>query len=133
MPTSRPNEPAYVVHTVAFAAFCAARHGIDARRALEEAVNAGGDADTIGAIVGALVGARHGLSGLPKDLRDGLEDGPLGRSHLLLLARALANGETRAPGYSAARLLLRNVLLVPVILGHVAFRVIGLVIPRRAS
>ena len=123
----------YVVHTVAFAAFCAARHGIDARRALEEAVNAGGDADTIGAIVGALVGARHGLSGLPKDLRDGLEDGPLGRSNLLLLARALANGGTRAPGYSAARLLLRNLLLVPVILGHVAFRVIGLVIPRRAS
>jgi hypothetical protein len=51
----------------------------------------------------------------------------------LLLARALANGGTRAPGYSAARLLLRNLLLVPVILGHVAFRVIGLVIPRRAS
>jgi ADP-ribosyl-[dinitrogen reductase] hydrolase len=123
----------YVVHTVAFAAFCAARHGSDARRALEEAVNAGGDADTIGAIVGALVGARHGLSGLPKDLCESLEDGPLGRRHLVRLAQALANGEARAPGYSATKLLLRNVLLVPVILGHVAFRVVGLVLPRRAA
>jgi len=120
----------YVVHTVAFAAFCAARFGIDARKALEEAVNAGGDTDTIGAIVGALVGARHGIAGLPKDLVDSLEDGPLGRGHLILLAKALGNGETLVPRYSAAKLLVRNVLLVPVILAHVAWRVVGLLIPR---
>ena len=115
----------YVVHTVAFAAFCARRFGADARCAIEEAVNAGGDTDTIGAIVGALVGARHGLSGLPGDLVADLEDGPLGRGHLLALARALAQGETRAPGFSGLRLLARNALLVPVILAHVARRLVA--------
>jgi ADP-ribosylglycohydrolase len=115
----------YVVHTVAFAAFCARRFGADARPALEEAVNAGGDTDTIGAIVGALVGARHGLSGLPRELVDGLEDGPLGRSHLLALAQALAQGDNRTPGFSAVRLLLRNAMLIPVILAHVAWRIVG--------
>ncbi len=116
----------FVLHTVPFAAYVHARWGGDARRAMEEAVNAGGDADTIGAIVGALAGARHGLSGLPQDLVERLEDGPLGRRHLLALARALAAGSpARPPGYSALRLLARNLLLIPVILGHVGFRIVG--------
>lgn len=120
----------FVLHTVPFAAFCAARHGDDPRRALVEAVNAGGDADTIGAIVGALVGARHGRSCLPADLVAALEDGPLGRSHLEALAHALATGE-RPPGYSAILLLLRNTLLVPVVLAHAGWRAIGPLFVRR--
>jgi ADP-ribosylglycohydrolase len=107
----------YVVHTVAFASFCAARFGSDPRAALEEAVNAGGDTDTIGAVVGALVGARHGASGLPRDLLAALENGPLGRDHLRALGKALATRST-APRYSWPLLLLRNLALMPVILAH---------------
>ncbi|MBI5543438.1 MAG: ADP-ribosylglycohydrolase family protein [Deltaproteobacteria bacterium] len=116
----------FVVHTVPFAAYALARWGDDPRKALEETVNAGGDTDTTGAIVGALLGTRHGLSGLPQDLIQLLEDGPLGRRHLLALAHALASGvPARPPGYSALRLLARNLLLIPVIFGHVAWRMVG--------
>lgn len=116
----------FVLHTVPFAAYCAARWGDDPRQAIEEAANAGGDTDTIGAIVGALVGARHGLSGLPQDLVEHLEDGPLGRSHLLALAKGLATGlAQRPPPFSALLLLLRNLALVPVIFGHLGYRALG--------
>jgi len=50
------------------AAFCLAtmlRHPDDFSAAVLEAVNAGGDTDTNAAIVGALIGARVGASGLP--------------------------------------------------------------------
>ncbi|HEY3446541.1 MAG TPA: ADP-ribosylglycohydrolase family protein [Myxococcales bacterium] len=121
----------FVLHTVPFAAYAYARWGADPRQALEEAVNAGGDSDTTGAIVGALVGARHGLSGLPQDLVEHLEDGPLGRRHLLALAHALASGiPARPPGYSALKLLARNLLLLPVIFGHVGWRVVGALFKR---
>jgi ADP-ribosylglycohydrolase len=43
------------------------RNGSDFRGAVLEAINAGGDTDTNGAIVGAMVGARVGFSGIPKD------------------------------------------------------------------
>jgi hypothetical protein len=97
----------FVLHTVPFAHYCHLRHGGDA---LVEAVNAGGDTDTIGAIVGAWTGP-------PPHLVELLGDGPFGRSHLRALARALARGEP-PPRYSAVRALVRNMALYPVILAH---------------
>jgi ADP-ribosyl-[dinitrogen reductase] hydrolase len=107
----------FVVHTVAFAAYCAARYGADPAQAIAAAVNAGGDTDSIGAIVGALVGARHGAAALPAPLIDALEDGPLGRGHLAALADALS-GSGRPPRFRPALLLLRNLSLFPVVLAH---------------
>jgi ADP-ribosyl-[dinitrogen reductase] hydrolase len=104
----------FVLHTVAFAHYCHLRHGPQA--ALLEAVNAGGDTDTIGAIVGAWTGA-------PPELVAGLGDGPFGRSHLLALAHALAEGQP-PPRYSAARALARNLALYPVVIGHVLRRLL---------
>ncbi len=46
-------------------AFWQLRHAADWRAALVDTVNRGGDADTNGAIVGALLGARHGASAIP--------------------------------------------------------------------
>jgi ADP-ribosylglycohydrolase len=46
------------------------------------AVNAGGAADTVGAITGALAGAANGASGIPQHLIDGLE----GRIYISLAA-----------------------------------------------
>ncbi|WP_405060900.1 ADP-ribosylglycohydrolase family protein [Kribbella sp. NBC_01505] len=44
--------------------------GTDVRAALTTAASLGGDTDTIAAICGAVLGAHHGMSGLPSDLLD---------------------------------------------------------------
>jgi ADP-ribosyl-[dinitrogen reductase] hydrolase len=98
----------FVVHTVPFALFCHLRHG---ETALLEAVNAGGDTDTIGAIVGAW------SPRVPGELIDALGDGPFGRTHLRGLARALACGEP-PPAWSWVRAMVRNLALYPVVLAH---------------
>ena len=54
--------------TVPFALWCAARHLDDLTEALWETASAAGDVDTTCAIVGGVVGARTGLSGVPADL-----------------------------------------------------------------
>ncbi len=58
--------------------------------AVTHAVGCGGDADTIGAMAGAIAGARHGVSAIPQRWLDALEDGPKGRSHVIRLADRLA-------------------------------------------
>lgn len=46
---------------------------VGAREAIVNAVNRGGDADTIGAIAGAVAGARFGPDSLPEQWLDLLE------------------------------------------------------------
>ena len=89
----------YVVSTVAFATFCFLRHGDDPMRALSGAIGAGGDTDSIGAILGAWLGALHGEAGLPGDLIGRIHDGPFGPTHLRALAACLARSgrASRAP------------------------------------
>ncbi len=112
----------FVVHTVAFASYCFARHGDDPMRALTEAVGAGGDADSIAAILGAWLGALHGASALPMPLIDRIHDGPFGPTHLRALAACLADRRAgtsgRIPRYSTTAALARNLALYPVVLAH---------------
>jgi ADP-ribosyl-[dinitrogen reductase] hydrolase len=112
----------YVLHTVPFAVFCFLRFANDPMRALSEAISAGGDTDSVAAIVGAWMGALHGENGLPTDLISRVHDGPFGPSHLRSLANCLANicegTECRVPRYSRIAALARNLALYPVILGH---------------
>ncbi|HBL16311.1 MAG TPA: hypothetical protein DD417_06015 [Elusimicrobia bacterium] len=54
------------------------------------AINSGGDADTLGALVGALSGAHNGIEAIPERLRTQLKD----QDKLIALADALA---TAAP------------------------------------
>jgi poly(ADP-ribose) glycohydrolase ARH3 len=54
------------------------------------AVRCGGDADTIGAMAGAISAARAGASAIPSRWLDALEEGPKGRSHVERLAERLA-------------------------------------------
>jgi len=57
-----------------------------AEDAVVTAVNRGGDTDTVGAVTGALAGARFGVDALPERWVDTVEY----RNDLELLARALA-------------------------------------------
>jgi ADP-ribosyl-[dinitrogen reductase] hydrolase len=118
----------YVVSSVAFATFCFLRHGDDPLPALSEAISAGGDTDSIGAILGSWLGAQHGEAGLPGDLIGRIHDGPFGPSHLRALAECLAGRREgrhgRVPRYSTTAALARNLAMYPVILSHGLWRLI---------
>ena len=53
------------------------------------AIACGGDTDTIGAMAGAIAGARHGSTAIPTRWLEALEDGDRGRSYVEELARRL--------------------------------------------
>lgn len=112
----------FVEHTIPFAVFCFARYGEEPLAALIEAVSAGGDTDTIGAVLGAWLGALHGEAGLPAPLLKRIHDGPFGPTHLRQLAACLASAREGSlvpvPAYSPAAALARNLALYPVILAH---------------
>jgi ADP-ribosylglycohydrolase len=112
----------YVVETLAFATYCFLRFGEEPRLALIEAVSAGGDTDSIGAVLGGWLGARHGEGRLPADLLALIHDGPFGPTQLRLLAACLHSirrGEPASvPSYSTAAALARNLALYPVVLAH---------------
>ncbi len=86
----------FVVHTVPSAVFCALR-AEDVRLALEYAVRLGGDTDTTGAIVGALVGARDGAAALPRDWLEGIRDWPVSVGSLRALAESVAMHRAAPP------------------------------------
>lgn len=125
-PTSEAAEAlgntGFILHTAALASFCFQRFGADPLAALQEVISAGGDTDSIGAIVGAWAGALHGAAGLPAELVAQIHDGPFGPTHLRALAadlEAARAGRPLAPArYSVLAALLRNLLLYPVVLGH---------------
>ena len=63
---------AFVLESVSCALYILMRHGDDPEEALVRAVNDTKDSDTVGAIVGAAVGALHGTAALPRRWVDGL-------------------------------------------------------------
>lgn len=63
----------------------------DFQQAVILAVNLGGDTDTIGAMAGAAAGAYYGLGGLPPGWVQVLENGSLGRDHVLNLCQKAAD------------------------------------------
>jgi len=77
-------------------AFCADRHFESFDEGLVWAVNLGGDADTNGAVTGALLGARDGVSAIPKRWLDRLEP----RAELAALADRLLPSGWPATGQS---------------------------------
>jgi ADP-ribosyl-[dinitrogen reductase] hydrolase len=63
---------ANLFETVPSVLYILAKHGASAEEAIVRAVNDTRDSDTIGAIVGAAVGALHGMKGLPQPWIDDL-------------------------------------------------------------
>jgi len=84
----------FSITAVPTALLIASRHLEDYRAAVLEAVNLGGDADSIGAMAGAVVGAWCGISGIPEDWQSRV----LARGQVLLRAQALLTGK-KNPGW----------------------------------
>ena len=72
--------------SVPTAIYAAAGHS-GFEEAVTFAVSCGGDADTIGAMTGAIAGARYGAEAIPSRWLDALEEGDRGRSFVEDLAR----------------------------------------------
>lgn len=64
----------FVIYSFPFVCGAVRVLGEDPRACLEEIVNLGGDADTTGAMAGAILGAAHGMSAFPYSWRKPLED-----------------------------------------------------------
>jgi ADP-ribosyl-[dinitrogen reductase] hydrolase len=101
-------------------------HGGDFRQAVEEVIDLGGDADSTGAIVGAITGATVGASGIPQEWIDGLWEWPRSVNWMRELARRLASQAPLCPGAQDQGavplfwpgLIPRNLLFLTVVLAH---------------
>jgi poly(ADP-ribose) glycohydrolase ARH3 len=78
---------------------CFADSPNDYAATIARAIGQGNDVDTLAAMAGALSGARLGLTGIPENLLECLEDNFQGKTFLLELAEKLWNAhESRASG-----------------------------------
>jgi len=91
----------YAFHTVPVAIYATLRHPGDFKAALTATLNCGGDTDTVGAIVGALMGASVGPCGILPEWLNRIADWPRSVSLLKKLARELAApiGEGKTVAY----------------------------------
>jgi poly(ADP-ribose) glycohydrolase ARH3 len=71
------------------ALYCAQRHPESYLKAVGFACKLGGDADSIAAITGAILGAFHGVNAIPKAWLAGLENEDRGRDYAMDLAQRL--------------------------------------------
>lgn len=113
----------YSLHVVPVAIYAWLRHLGDFRTALMSALNCGGDTDTVGAIVGALVGVTGGKRCIPSEWSDGIWEWPYSRSFIQRVADRLAMQRrgalmTSSVSYFWPGKLPRNILFLVTVLVH---------------
>jgi ADP-ribosyl-[dinitrogen reductase] hydrolase len=113
----------YAFQTVPVAIFAALRYPEDFHSALTEVVACGGDTDTVGAITGALVGARVGLAGIPDTWQSRLIDWPRSIGLLLRISERLNQQITTSSILGSVRYFwpvipLRNLFFLAIVIGH---------------
>jgi ADP-ribosylglycohydrolase len=116
----------YVYHTVPVVAYAWYRHFGSFEQTLSSVLDCGGDADTTGAIAGALAGAVVGEGGIPVAWLRGFRDFPRSRSLLREIAGRLATSCCAESERSSARpvcyfwpaLIPRNLIFLLVVLLH---------------
>jgi ADP-ribosyl-[dinitrogen reductase] hydrolase len=79
-PHNTTSPSGWVLDTLEVAVWCFLNTH-DFEDAVVQAINRGDDADTVGAVVGALAGARYGASGIPERWLLALKDAPLLLQH----------------------------------------------------
>ena len=105
----------YVLHTLSTAVAFFCLPAASPFESLVMCIRQGGDTDTIGAILGGWLGALNGPGAWPAELAEKLEKGV--RLHLHALAEATVGGGT-VPRRNWLFLLIRNLALYPVVIGH---------------
>jgi ADP-ribosylglycohydrolase len=113
----------YAYHSVPVALYAWLRHPDDFRKALLAVLDCGGDTDTVGAILGALMGAQSGRGAIPKVWLDGICDSPRSTGLLAQVAVRLNQQRTtkRALGpvrYTWPLLAIRNLVFLITVLCH---------------
>jgi len=113
----------YAYHSVPVALYAWLRHPDDFRMALTAALDCGGDTDTVGAILGALMGARLGRKAIPQEWLEGICDQPRSVGLLSRVAERLSQqlAANRAIGparYFWPWLVVRNGVFLITVLCH---------------
>ena len=113
----------YVLHGLPVVIQCWLSHPEDYETAMETIVRCGGDTDTNAAMLGAIVGARVKVEGIPSRWREGICDWPLSMSVIEQTAENLKqyriSGEAKQikkPAWLAC--LCRNLLFLAIVLMH---------------
>ena len=115
--------PGYIYHSVAVAIHACLAHPQDYRAAITSVVRCGGDTDSTAAIVGGIVGASVGCSGIPPEWLTTLIEWPRTVSWMERLGAQLAStlqsdSKARPIRLPALGLLLRNLFFLIVVLYH---------------
>jgi ADP-ribosylglycohydrolase len=113
----------YIYHTVPCVIQTWLRYSDDFAGGILEIISAGGDTDTTGAILGAILGARAGKEGIPETWLNGIIEWPRSIQWIERLGNALANavdghGEGFYPPYFIPGIILRNAFFLIVVLAH---------------
>jgi len=109
----------YCYHTVPCVLQVWFRFGDDLEQGLVQIILAGGDTDTAGAILGAIVGARAGKAAIKTEWLDGILDWPRSVDWLERLGRSLADpSQSAPPAYFWPAVLPRNVVFLLIVLAH---------------
>ncbi|MEM9644999.1 MAG: ADP-ribosylglycohydrolase family protein [Planctomycetota bacterium] len=128
----------YTYHTVPIAIHAWLSHASDYRQAVTTIIQCGGDADTTAAIVGGIVGAGVGETGIPSEWVDGIWEYPRSVAWMRSLGERLAamdeatspssgqrptdglvaSSTTNAPSINPIAVLIRNILFLFIVLFH---------------
>ncbi|HMP82108.1 MAG TPA: ADP-ribosylglycohydrolase family protein [Verrucomicrobiota bacterium] len=113
----------YSLHVVPVAIYAWLRHPGDFRTAMINTLDCGGDTDTVGAILGAIMGATIGKQGIPRDWLDDICDWPRSVSFMERVATRLAEQAGRQDSLGPVHhfwpgLIPRNLLFLAIVLSH---------------
>jgi len=119
----------FVMHTVPVVLHAWLSFPEDYASAVRSVIGCGGDTDTTAAIVGAIVGARVGVEGIPETWRAGLAEWPRNLRWMARLGRELAKGldegsPRRAVPVNPIGVLARNILFAATVFAHVLRRML---------
>ncbi len=122
---SRRGVSGYAYHTVPAVVLLGMANDWDFKSTLTQVIDAGGDADSTGAIAGALCGAYGGRDCIPSEWIDGIAEWPVGTQGLVELGEVLSEGRmVRVRAYWSPALLLRNFFFLTVVLMHGFLRLV---------